>query len=450
MTNQPSSKFISIDPAINKLSAACFLLFALACNFSISLTQVGAYMGISLWLIQTYRSGTWKNTQTVLLWPFVLYLIAIIISIACAVDPGTSASQLKKFALVLIFFWTINMLGKSDLMGFVNWLGNALGTAKFFNNPVQRKTSFSSGTSVEILVTVIFISASLSAFYGLFQAFSYGGELADRIQIRGTMGHVFTFSVLLMMIGLLVLSRQLFGQTRGKWIYPALLIILVCLVLTMARQVWLSLFIAVSFLLFFKRKLFVIIPILLVIFIFLFSPEVIHRRIASIVDFEQYSNNVRFLMWQGGIDVVKDYPLTGCGYKCLYLIHNQYPQHPVLQEFYYNLHNNLVQIAVDTGLLGLGTWLGIWVSYFVILIKRYKNESSPAPPRWVILGSGAAVLSFLVAGLFETNFYDSEVVMVLYFIMALPFVSPNTSQSVPSGTAAPIHNDFQGRDASAN
>jgi hypothetical protein len=31
------------------------------------------------------------------------------------------------------------------------------------------------------------------------------------------------------------------------------------------------------------------------------------------------------------------------------------------------------------------------------------------------------VLAFLAAGFFETNFYDSEVAMVLYFIMALPF-----------------------------
>jgi hypothetical protein len=36
------------------------------------------------------------------------------------------------------------------------------------------------------------------------------------------------------------------------------------------------------------------------------------------------------------------------------------------------------------------------------------------------MASAAAVVGFLVAGLFETNFYDAEVSMVLYFIMALP------------------------------
>jgi len=40
----------------------------------------------------------------------------------------------------------------------------------------------------------------------------------------------------------------------------------------------------------------------------------------------------------------------------------------------------------------------------------------------VILGSGAGVLAFQTSGLFECNFYDSEVVLLCYFIMALPWV----------------------------
>jgi len=437
MKNQFPPKSINIDSTIQKLSIACFLLFTLASNFSISLAQVGAYLGIALWLTQTHRSGNWGNTQTILLWPFAFYLIATIISIGFAVDPWMSVSQLRKFFLALIFFWTMNALGQSDFKGFFIWMGDKLKPFAFLKRWAQNKTSSTSDQAVEFLVTVLFVSAFFSACYGLFQAFTSGGELADRIQIRGTMSHVFTFSVILMMIGLLALSRQLFGFAREKWIYTALSAILLCLILTMTRQIWLSLFVVTSCLLLFKRKSLIIIPTLLAVSIFLFSPKVIQDRITSIADLQQYSNSVRFAMWEGGIDVVKDYPLTGCGYKCLHLIRDQYPQHPVLQEFYYNLHNNLVQIAVDSGLLGLGTWMGIWISYFVNLLNRLRKEPSDSSSRWVILGSGAAVLSFLIAGLFETSFYDSEVVMVLYFIMALPFVSFNTSQTAPSDPATP-------------
>jgi len=83
----------------------------------------------------------------------------------------------------------------------------------------------------------------------------------------------------------------------------------------------------------------------------------------------------------------------------------------------------------------------------VQLIRRSKQIPPDANERWVIFGSTAAVIAFLVAGMFENNFYDSEVVMVLYFIMALPFVSSNTSQSASSESAAPLHSggDLHGR-----
>jgi len=39
------------------------------------------------------------------------------------------------------------------------------------------------------------------------------------------------------------------------------------------------------------------------------------------------------------------------------------------------------------------------------------------------MASVAVLIGFLVGGIFETNFYDSEVSMLLYFIMALPFAA---------------------------
>ena len=43
------------------------------------------------------------------------------------------------------------------------------------------------------------------------------------------------------------------------------------------------------------------------------------------------------------------------------------------------------------------------------------------------MASAAAITGFLVAGFFETNFYDAEVSMLMYFIMALPFTANGKS-----------------------
>jgi O-antigen ligase len=34
------------------------------------------------------------------------------------------------------------------------------------------------------------------------------------------------------------------------------------------------------------------------------------------------------------------------------------------------MHNNFIQLAVDTGFFGLATWLGIWFYFFRLLYKQ--------------------------------------------------------------------------------
>jgi O-antigen ligase len=92
------------------------------------------------------------------------------------------------------------------------------------------------------------------------------------------------------------------------------------------------------------------------------------------------------------------------------------------------MHNNFIQLAVDTGILGLSAWLGIWICFFRIMYQRSKNLVSDQSSKWVVAGSSAAVIAFLVGGCFESNFYDSEVNMLLWFIMALPFADSNLNE----------------------
>ena len=122
-----------------------------------------------------------------------------------------------------------------------------------------------------------------------------------------------------------------------------------------------------------------------------------------------------------GWEIFKDNPLTGCGFRCVDLVHSQYPDPTGYVKRIRGMHNNFIQIAVDTGALGLSAWLGIWACFFVSLHRFSKNLSKNSPEKWVIFGSAAVGISFLFGGFFESSVYDSEVVMLLYFIMALPF-----------------------------
>ena len=86
---------------------------------------------------------------------------------------------------------------------------------------------------------------------------------------------------------------------------------------------------------------------------------------------------------------------------------------------------------MERGLPGLAAWIAIWVGYFGAAWRVFRR----VPPaneeaRALVLGSIAAIAAFLVAGLFEYNFGDTEVLLVALALMALPFVVERDLASV--------------------
>ena len=67
-------------------------------------------------------------------------------------------------------------------------------------------------------------------------------------------------------------------------------------------------------------------------------------------------------------------------------------------------------------------WLWVWAAFVARANRIYRRIPSTAlERRAVAAGSLAAAVALFVAGLFEYNFGDSEVQMLLWIVMALPF-----------------------------
>jgi hypothetical protein len=83
-----------------------------------------------------------------------------------------------------------------------------------------------------------------------------------------------------------------------------------------------------------------------------------------------------------------------------------------------------VQILVERGVLGLGAWLWLFAAFFVRAgrVLRVASARGDARAGALVAGAIAAVTGFLVAGLFEHNFGDTEVLLVATLVMALVFV----------------------------
>ncbi|SVC23946.1 uncharacterized protein METZ01_LOCUS276800, partial [marine metagenome] len=362
-------------PIIDKMLTVTLFLFAASSMFSISITQIFAGLGGSLWLLRSHLTNTWKEQRWPLVVPILLFALASFVAVANAYDLNYSYKPLKKLLEFLIFFWILNCARKNSLRN--------------------------------SLSLVLIASATLSSLFGLYQYWQNFNltptGTMSLYRISGSL-HYMTFGGLLMLSGVIASAWVMFQKPTQRWVWVSIGIITSTLLLSLTRQAWFGLSTALVFLIFFwKKKFLLLLPIILLI-IYTASPLSSQKRIKDMFSGKDKTFIMRMALWKGGWEVFKDYPLTGCGFRCVDLVNSQYPDPTGYIGRYRGMHNNLIQLAVDTGILGVTAWLGIWFFFFRLLYHKASALEKKSNERWVILGSAAAALAFFASGFFETNF----------------------------------------------
>jgi putative inorganic carbon (hco3(-)) transporter len=387
-----------IIPVLDKLILFSLFTFAAFSLFSISVTQISFAIGSLSWLYKVHLTQTWKELKGTWVGIAILcFSLACVLSITTSVDFENSIKHLKKLIQLVIFFWVAN--------------------------------SVQSEKQRDLLVGLVIIAGAIAALNGLLPllkpSFFSPARLYGEIRPVGTMGVPATFSGILMLVGLVALGKFLFNKPKEFWVLGSLGIIGICLLFTLTRQAWLGFFIGSVFLLLFWDKKFILaIPVILGTLLFV-APENIKNRIFTFNNFKESSFQARISLSKSGWKIFKNHSVTGCGYKCVDSIYSQYPDPSGWLAHHRGLHSNIFQLLVDTGIVGLVTWLSIWAAYFTEAVKQWRTltqENSQGNAKNILMGSVAATIAFLVGGLFESNIYDSEMTMLLYFLMGLSLV----------------------------
>jgi hypothetical protein len=483
------------SPIIDKILIFTLFVFTASSMFSISISQITAGLGGGLWLLRTYLADTWKEQRWPLVIPFILFVLACFIAVANAYDASYSYKSLKKLLEVLIFFWVLNCVRDTNLRNslilvliasatIVSLFGffQAMRESGLVLNPLgvrPQGTQNNYMTFSGLLMMVNIIALAYAIFFQSTQKW-----------VLASIGIIFYCLLLTLTrqawLGLFVgLVFLVFLWKKKFLLFLPLLLVIIFLIspISTKYRITETLRPIISTMLFKKnnsyyqslpvdecseRKLGIHCSVDLIwterannrlelVPKGVMRDNTRHRvknyalrkRIKEIT-LEVYEAGIhkherdrtlasRINLWQFGWKVFKDYPLTGCGFSCVDLIHNQYidpfPQYFGSVRHLRGMHNNFIQITVDTGILGLSTWLGIWACFFWLLYRKATNLKPDSSERSVIFGSAAAVIAFHTGGLFETNFYDSEIAMLLYFIMALPFAG---TQNIPKSTIKKI------------
>ena len=282
------------------------------------------------------------------------------------------------------------------------------------------------------------LALTLMAAYGLSQAYLCGtrpalvpaallAEICTHAQrIRGPFSIYMTFGGVLF-IGVLFFLAYLANVPwrRAWWMLPGAAVTLTALAFTYSRNAWLGLAAGALGLVVTARRTLALVAVLAVILAAgaVAMPGQVAERVRSTVNLEDETLRDRVAMWRAGLSMIADHPLLGVGPGEVRAWYQHYRRPEAIRPSTGHLHNSPIQIAAERGLPALGAWVWLWVMFFQEGWRILLRVGREAPVRRALVcASLAGVAGFLVAGLFEHNFGDAEVAMVVYALMAQPWI----------------------------
>lgn len=406
------------------------------------------------------RRVRWQVLQPVLL-PMGFYLVFLTASILLSYDVRTSLFSFGEiFAMATLYLGPGLVRGERELRRLIDGM---------------------------IVVAALLALRGLSQY--LWMSF---GELDQRI--RGPFSHYMTFSGVLLICDVLLVTQMVCGRAaRSLWRWVALALINAALVGTMTRGAWVALGGALLCLLAVygrygrrrgrqqlgpagerrqspgnlpgepareprhRGRRYAAICALALLAAFLAAPASVLRRASSIFELHDPSNYDRLCMLDAGLHMIAERPFVGLGPDMVDHRYEIYRQPTAPRYWVPHLHNSFLEIAAERGLPSLVAYFWMMIAGVRLALRRYQAEGGLAGPRAELyLGSVLALVAFNLAGLFENNWGDAEVKRLALFALMMPFClaladtedagetppapspSPSPSAGIAGGAAAAV------------
>lgn len=343
---------------------------------------------VTLASVATLRPKLDGRARSVLL-PVALFCLCVLLSVAFSSDPRAS-------------------------------LGGARGLLSLLTLPLAL-VLVRGREQTRAVVDGLIVMATFSALWGLIQLLVGYGGIDQRI--RGPFSHWMTFAGVLLIADMLLIAQLVSGrEVKRAWRWLALVAINLGLVACLTRGAWIAGAVGVIVVLLLRapRWLALFGPALALILVL--APTPVRDRMTSITDLSNFSNYDRLCMLEAGWRMARERPVFGHGPD---MVRERYPiyRHPTAPRHWVpHLHNNLIQIAAENGLVAAATffWLMVaatWAAYRGFRAQRRAGNVGSD----LHLGALGALVAFNVAGMFEYNWGDTEVQRLILFMIALPF-----------------------------
>ena len=384
-------------------SAYCLHLWTV---FGIALSNLfgGLLLLIAAFALRRDRSE-WNRFSPILL-PAAMYVMTLGAAIVLSRDPGTSLWELREIIAMATLVLGLTLLDSEK--------------------------------RVRLAINGFIVIAGFSALWGLGQLLVGYGEILHRI--RGPFSHYMTFAGVLLVADVVLIAQlvtRIRGAHRSAWRWTVLALVNLALVTSLTRSAWVALVFALTVLLLLRAPRWLLAYVPAAVLLFVLAPAPVVSRVLSTVDLQDPANYDRLCMLDAGAHMIGQRPLFGQGPAMVREIYPIYRHPTAPRQTVPHLHNTMLQLAAERGLLGLAAYLWLMFAALLRSFQRYRSETaSDGAAADLHLGVFVALLAFNVAGFFEANWMDSEVQRIVLFLMAVPFALNGARDRQQRETAA--------------
>ena len=212
-------------------------------------------------------------------------------------------------------------------------------------------------------------------------------DMVPRIQVlfQKRLGIIYIFAWVLGSVGLLM------SLSRGGWL--GLLVATAIFVIISANK---------------KYLLTSVIALLIIAGVVYAIPNLRYRVLLPF--YGEKSSVARLSLWRTGSEMIKDSPILGKGLLGFSNNWELYNRDPGLGK-YPAPHNIFLNFWIDTGLLGLLSFLAICFFAFGKALKRNRSA--------LVLGVGLFIIGLIIHGLIDTPYLKNDLALIFWLVLAL-------------------------------
>jgi len=119
----------------------------------------------------------------------------------------------------------------------------------------------------------------------------------------------------------------------------------------------------------------------------------------------------RLNLWKESVSIIEDFPVLGSGLNTYSVVARSYKVRGGGGEY---PHNSFLQMAAETGIIGLISFIWMLTVMFRMGFRTLSREKN-----LLLLGILAGTLAFLIQSFFDTHLYSLQFVVLFWFMIGL-------------------------------